>query len=921
MTESNSEFPKAYDPGVAESKWYDVWEKAGYFRPEARPDGEPYCIALPPPNVTGSLHMGHAFEHALIDATIRRRRMQGYAALWLPGTDHAGIATQNVVERQLAEEGISRHDLGRAAFLERVWKWKEIAGGQILSQMRRMGNSCDWSRTKFTMDPDLSRAVREAFVRLYKEGLIYRGDRIINWCPRCRTALSDIEVDHKDVEGELVEVRYPGADGSLEKGVVVATTRVETMLGDTAVAVHPKDPRYRELVGSEVILPIRNKRIPVVEDEAVDPEFGTGAVKVTPGHDPTDFEIGERHGLPIVNIFNEDATLNEEGEAFAGLERFEARRKVKEELYRLGLVVSEKPYVHAVGHCQRCDTQVEPIVSKQWFVKVKPLSEPALQAVLEGRTKFFPDRWVKVYKDWLENIRDWCISRQLWWGHQIPVFYCRGCGAEICESEDPDSCPRCGSTYLEQDPDVLDTWFSSALWPFSTLGWPDDTEDLRRFYPNSMLHTGFDIIFFWVARMMQMGIHFMGEVPFYHVAYHGLIRDAKGRKMSKSFGNVIDPLELADRYGADALRWALTRAASPGQDVPLAEEWVEGARHFLNKLWNACRFVWLSLDGQAIADLSDSNGESALAPGGKEPVNETGANDDGRGSGATRGAISRLDLPTRWIYSRLSKTIQRVDVAYDEYNFADALRALQHFVWSEFCDWYIELAKPNLGLGGESRKAQQEALARLVDAILRLLHPAIPFVTEEIWSRLGGSGHLIVAEWPDPSAFQTDDEAEARMEAVQEVVSVVRRFRSSHQIAPSAKLEAAVCARSERQASDLAELKGRIEPLAGLASLEIFVGSPPEGAWQTSSSVLRLATAHGEVLVETTGVLDIAKERQRLEKQLRKLDEQISRSVKKLENQQFVQRAPADVVEAEREKLASLRSAREVAAEALAELG
>ncbi len=911
LPDQTDAFPKAYDPRIAESKWYEIWESQGYFRPETNPEGEPYCIVLPPPNITGSLHMGHAFEHALIDATIRRKRMQGYAALWLPGTDHAGIATQNVVERQLAEEGLTRHDLGRDAFLERVWKWKEIAGGEILQQMRRMGNSCDWSRTRFTMDPDLSRAVREVFVRLYKEGLIYRGERIINWCPRCHTALSDIEVDHKEVEGELVEIRYPLAGqqdqtgGEYSDGIVVATTRVETMLGDTAVAVHPEDSRYSHLIGKEVILPIQNRRIPVVADEAVDPEFGSGAVKVTPGHDPTDFEIGERHGLPTVDIFNEDATLNEEGGDFAGLDRFEARKRVKERLAADGYLVSQRPYTHSVGHCQRCETQVEPLVSKQWFVKVRPLSEPALDAVLQGKTKFFPERWVKVYKDWLENIRDWCISRQLWWGHQIPVFYCGSCGAEICESEDPTACPKCGSTSLERDPDVLDTWFSSALWPFSTLGWPERTEDLERFYPNSMLHTGFDIIFFWVARMMQMGIHFMGEVPFYHVAYHGLIRDSKGRKMSKSFGNVIDPLELADRYGVDALRWALTRSATPGQDVPLAEEWVEGARHFVNKLWNSSRFVWLALGGEKLCEAS------------KGPISD--------------------DVATRWILSRLRTTVETVDACFDRYEYGEALRALQNFFWAEFCDWYIELSKPWLASqNSQLRQHARASLAKVLSTVLKLLHPAIPFVTEELWERLGGEGHLMVADWPEVSDLTRDEEAEARMSDLQEVVTAVRQFRSAHQVAPSVRLDVSVLPRVSRPgASEGAEARAHapgaiasrltediefyreaICRLAGLSSL-----ATPDSPPSEDSRFVRVASGPADIWIKTAGVFDKHEEARRIRARLERVEAEISRAEAKLSNEQFLARAPREIVDKEKSRLKSLRQERDSLEEALAGLG
>ncbi|MER3395812.1 MAG: valine--tRNA ligase [Acidimicrobiia bacterium] len=899
--QSDQSFPKTYEPSIAEAKWYEVWESRGYFRPEINPNGEPYCIVLPPPNITGSLHMGHAFEHALIDATIRRKRMQGYATLWLPGTDHAGIATQNVVERQLAEEGLTRHDLGREAFLERVWKWKEIAGGEILQQMRKMGNSCDWSRTRFTMEPALSRAVREVFVRLYKEGLIYRGERIINWCPRCNTALSDIEVDHEEIEGEIVEILYPYAHSDSGKGtpegIVVATTRVETMLGDTAVAVHPSDERYSSAAGRSVILPIKQCRIPVIQDEAVDPEFGTGAVKVTPGHDPTDFEIGERHSLPIVNIFNPDATLNEEGGEFAGLDRFEARRKIKEKLQELGLLVSERSYTHAVGHCQRCETQVEPLVSKQWFVKVRPLSEPALKAVLDGRTKFFPERWVKIYRDWLENIRDWCISRQLWWGHQIPVFYCNSCGAEICENEDPDQCPQCSSQDIEQDPDVLDTWFSSALWPFSTLGWPEETEDLKRFYPNSMLHTGFDIIFFWVARMMQMGIHFMGDVPFYHVAYHGLVRDSKGRKMSKSFGNVIDPLELAGKYGADSLRWALTRAATPGQDVPLSEEWVEGARHFINKLWNASRYVCLTLEGESLASLSEQ------APSD--------------------------DLPTRWIFSRLRKTIRAVDEAFDCYNFAEALRHIHAFFWSEFCDWYVELTKSQLAetTSKEASLRLKAALAKVLEAVLALAHPAIPYVTEELWERLGGSGHLIVARWPRAEAFSADPEAEARMQGIQDIVTTIRRFRSAHRISPSTKLRASVVvtdgAGVEQEspsalASDLEILRSSVTKLAGLSHLKIL---DQERDSTRSEGSLRLAAQLAQIWIETAGVFDIDEESKRIRAQLAKVEAEIERASRKLEDSQFVSKAPVEVVEKERAKLEAFFQERASLEEALADLG
>ncbi|RIK06826.1 MAG: valine--tRNA ligase [Acidobacteria bacterium] len=861
-------FPKVYDPVGPESHWYDVWEGAGYFRPEINPEGEPYCIVIPPPNVTGSLHMGHAFEHSLIDATIRRKRMQGYAALWLPGTDHAGIATQNVVERQLAEEGLSRHDLGRASFLERVWAWKEKSGGEILTQMRRMGDSCDWSRERFTMDEDLSLAVRTVFVQLYEEGLIYRGERIINWCPRCHTAISDIEVDYDDVTGEMVEITYPWADGS-PGGVTVATTRAETMLGDSAVAVNPSDERYATAVGRTVTLPLQDREIPIVADPAIDPEFGTGAVKVTPGHDPTDFEIGERHGLEIISIFDNDAVVNENGGAFCGQGRFEAREAVKSALEEAGLLVSVEQYVHSVGHCQRCSTQVEPIVSKQWFVKVRPLSDPALEAVLGGQTKFVPERWVKVFKDWLENIRDWCVSRQLWWGHRIPVWYCSECPEHVVSIEAPTQCAACGASELEQDPDVLDTWFSSALWPFSTLGWPKQTEDLNRFYPNAMLHTGFDIIFFWVARMMQMGIHFMGEVPFHDVAYHGLVRDAHGKKMSKSFGNVVDPLELAGKYSADALRFALVRAAFPGQDVPLAEEWVEGARNFINKLWNASRFVSINLDSMSLAEAAE----------GELPD----------------------DIASRWIMSRLGSTIDAVDSGFDKYNFAEAMRELHSFAWGDFCDWYIELSKEALA-DETRRRSAQRVLARVMSALLRLLHPVIPFVTEEIWHRMEGGGHVAVAEWPEGSGLIHDEDAESAMSVLTGIVTEIRTFRALAGMPPSAALGAAVRVNSPHVSREIKSLSSQLVGLARLSSLDVRGAEPADE--DLAGSNVRLVTPGAEIYIAAGGGLDLGDLGAKLDKKIAELRADLTKVERKLANPEFINKAPEEVVAKERAKLA-----------------
>lgn len=867
---SPDSFPKVYDPKGPESHWYEVWEGAGYFRPETNSAGEPYCIVIPPPNVTGSLHMGHAFEHSLIDATIRRKRMQGYATLWLPGTDHAGIATQNVVERQLAEEGLSRHDLGRAEFLERVWAWKEKSGGEILTQMRRMGDSCDWSRERFTMDEDLSLAVRTVFVKLYEEGLIYRGERIVNWCPRCHTAISDIEVDYSDVEGEMVEITYPWTDGS-PGGVTVATTRAETMLGDVAVAVNPADERYSNVVGRTVTVPLQNREIPIVADAAIDPEFGTGAVKVTPGHDPTDFEIGERQGLEIISIFDNDAVINDYGGKFCGLDRFEARAAVKSALAEANLLVSVEPYLHSVGHCQRCSTQVEPVVSKQWFVKVKPLSDPALEAVLSGQTKFVPERWVKVFRGWLENIRDWCISRQLWWGHRIPVWYCSDCSEQTASVEVPAQCAACGSSDLEQDPDVLDTWFSSALWPFSTLGWPNQTEDLKRFYPNAMLHTGFDIIFFWVARMMQMGLHFMGEVPFYDVAYHGLVRDAQGKKMSKSFGNVVDPLELAEKYSADALRFALVRAAFPGQDVPLAEEWVEGARNFINKLWNASRFVSINLDSMSLVEAAE----------GELPT----------------------DIASRWIISRLRSTIEAVDSGFDRYNFAEATRELHSFAWGDFCDWYIELSKEALADTSRRRHAQT-VLARVMSALLRLLHPVIPFVTEEIWQRMGGGGHVIVADWPEVSAMADDSAAESAMSVLIAIVTEIRTFRALAGMPPSAPLDVELRVSSSQVSQGIATLSNQILALACLSSLMVHTSDETRDH-DTAGSHIRLVSPGAEIYIALGEKFDPGDLGVKLDKKIVELRAELARVEKKLANPAFIAKAPEEVVIKERGKQAA----------------
>jgi valyl-tRNA synthetase len=893
------ELPKAYEPAEVEHRLYDWWERSGFFHAEPGDPGEPYCIVIPLPNVTGSLHIGHALDHSVQDALIRRARMQGKNAMWQPGTDHAGIATQNVVERELAKEGISRHDLGRDEFVRRVWAWREQSGGTILRQMRRLGASCDWQREAFTLDEPRSRAVREVFCRLYEEGLIYRGYRLINWCPRCRTALSDIEVDHADEPTELVTVRYPpaGGDGG---GIAVATTRPETMLGDTAVAVHPDDARYADLVGTTVVLPLLDREIPVIADEHVDPEFGTGAVKITPAHDPNDYEIGQRHGLEAIDVMNDDMTINERGGPYEGLDRFEARRRIMEDLQARGLVEHVEQIVHAVGVCSRCGTIVEPRLSDQWFVKVEPLVAAALDAVRAGRTRFVPERNAKPFLDWLENLRDWCISRQLWWGHRIPAWYDpEGNIGVYREDPWPEEVAARG---LRQDPDVLDTWFSSALWPFSTLGWPEHTRQLDAWYPGAVLVTGYDINTFWVSRMLMMGLHFLHDVPFHVVCNHGLVRDRFGKKMSKSFGNVIDPLEFMDRYGADALRFALLRAAAPGQDVPLAEEWVEGARRFANKLWNAARFV-----------LTKAPGAAEPAPHRPEPE-----------------ALA-LEPEDRWILSRLEEARATADEAYDAYDLSRAARSIYHFVWDEFCDWYLELAKLR------DDETVDTILTHVLDQALRLLHPIMPFVTEEIWRTLRGTGETIMkAAWPPPAPQRRDPLAEERMAVVQEAVTGLRRFRAEHRLAPSARLEviavigdsgAATPPLGRGHGDERDALEAGVDGIACLAGVRrwSFADTPPAtasgaGRAGTASGAGRARTASGaghvvegpvgkvvlsgaELFVPLAGLVDLDEERARLRRELDRATTERDRARRKLDTPGFVAKAPEAVVQAERDKL------------------
>ncbi len=750
------ELPKAYDFRGIEEKWYRFWEERGYFKPKL--DERPkFCIVIPPPNVTGSLHIGHALNNTLQDILVRYKRMDGYDVLWVPGTDHAGIATQNVVERELAREGKTRHDLGREAFLQRVWEWKERFGNRIIEQLKRLGASCDWSRLRFTMDEGLSRAVREVFVRLWEEGLIYRGDYIINWCPRCHTALADIEVEHKPTSGHLWYIHYPLSDGS--RGVVVATTRPETMLGDTAVAVNPEDERYRNLIGKTLRLPLIGREIPIIADKTVDPEFGTGAVKVTPAHDFADFEMAQRHNLPLVKIMDENGRMTAEAGPYAGLDRFEARKRVVADLEAQGLLEKVEDYEVMLGHCYRCDCVVEPLLSKQWFIKMKPLAQPAIAAVENGFIRLVPENWNNLYFDWMYKIRDWCISRQIWWGHRIPAWTCKSCGRILVLREDPENCPECGSSELRQEEDVLDTWFSSALWPFSTLGWPEKTEDLRAFYPTSVLVTSFDILFFWVARMIMMGLHFMGEVPFRTVYIHALVRDEKGQKMSKSRGNVIDPVVMIEKYGADALRFTLAALAAQGRDIKLSESRIEGFKHFVNKIWNATRFVLLNLKDYEPVDLSPE----------------------------------ALPLPSRWILSRLQRTIETVRDRLEAYEFDQAALTLYHFFWHEFCDWYVEASKLYLREEDSRRKETQNVLLRVLDASLRLLHPFMPFVTEELWQALPGTGEaLMVASYPRVDPRFLSPESEKAMQLLQEVIVAVRNIRADYRLHPTQRIPVVV---------------------------------------------------------------------------------------------------------------------------------
>jgi len=890
-----AEIPRAYDPASVEQRTYQEWQAAGYFTPEIRPGRQPFVIIMPPPNVTGELHLGHALTATIEDALTRWRRMCGDDTLWLPGKDHAGIATQWVVERLLAEEGTNRHELGREKFQERVWEWVARYGNTIDEQHKRLGTSCDWTRLRFTLDPGPAKAVRSTFVNLYKKGLIYRHERIINWCPRCATALSDLEVEYQEQDGKLYYIRYPLADGGGH--ITVATTRPESMLGDTGVAVHPEDPRYSAQVGKQAILPIMDRPIPIVGDEAIEMEFGTGALKVTPGHDVTDFEIGERHGLEIINVIGFDGNMTAAAGKYEGRERFDTRRAVAEELDGLGLLEKVEDYRHSVGHCQRCDAVVEPLISLQWFLKVGSHQERdsiagrAHAAVANGDISVVPDRFSRVYLNWLENIRDWCISRQLWWGHRIPVWYCQACGELVVDTEDPTACTACGSDRLHQDEDVLDTWFSSGLWPHSTLGWPNDTEDLSHFYPTAVMETGYDILFFWVARMIMMGIENTGEIPFRTVYLHGLIRDANGEKMSKTRGNTMDPLDLIDRYGTDALRFALSTGTAPGNDLRITEGKLEAARNFANKVWNAARFVITTLQGQ-----DDLDGWRELS--------------------------SLEHREDRWIVSLLDRVTADVNNSLATFELGEAQQALYDFIWNEFCDWYIEMAKVRMRSG--EGPSPRPVLAHVLERTLRLLHPFMPFITEEIWQNLtsrlpeegGFAASIMVADYPQVEAQRHDRQAEEEISLVMQTIRAVRNTRAQLRIPANQRLEAQVEANGLRGAmeeeAEVIRTLSRIEPLS-------ITSGAPEGSEQTRGVTLVVNPLVVRLPLE--GVVDLAAEQDRLREELDNCQRELERKEKLVNNPNFRAKARPDVVETEEDRLRNLREQQQRLGEILAQLG
>jgi valyl-tRNA synthetase len=858
--------PKVYTPHEIEEKWYQYWLDKSYFHSEPNPEKSPYCIVIPPPNVTAELHMGHAFNNAIQDIFIRYHRMVGDETLWMPGTDHAGIATQNVVERTLArEEGLTRHDLGREKFVDRVWEWRNKYGSKIISQLKRLGCSCDWARERFTMDEGLSNSVIEVFVRLYEKGLIYRGTYIINWCPRCQTALSDEEAVHQEHEGRLWYIRYPlKGEGTF---IVVATTRPETMLGDTAVAVNPSDERYKT-----VILPVIGRELPVIADSFVDPSFGTGIVKVTPAHDPNDYLIGQRHNLSFVNIMNEDATLNENAGPYKGYERFKAREKLVKQLQDAGLLEKVENHVHSIAHCQRCDTLLEPFLSEQWFVKMKPLAKPALQAVLDGRIKFYPDRWTKVYIGWMENIRDWCISRQLWWGHRIPVYYCDECGHMMVSRVRPQKCEKCSSNHIHQDEDVLDTWFSSWLWPFSTLGWPDKTPELEYYYPTQLLVTAAEIIFFWVARMIMAGFEFMDDLPFSDVYINGTVRDEIGRKMSKSLGNGIDPLLMIERYSADSVRFSLLMLAAEGQDINLSESRFEMGRNFSNKIWNAFRFLSLNT-----GDLSLKDRPHEVA------------------------AAQEEEIADHWIKSRYYRTVQAVTEGIEHYQLHDAITLLYDFFWHDYCDWYLELIKERTGAESppETKKVALSLATGILEGSMNLLHPFMPFITEEIWQSLdhtGDTDSIMVSSWPKRFDDQIDSAVEEKMAMLQDVIGAIRNIRGEMNVPPGKKIGAVLKITDPEKAAFVNEYQRYIQALARADAPTI---SPQPTIPKPSAKAFLPGI---EIHVPLAGLIDLEKEEERLKKELDRVEAEVQANKRKLENNQFVSKAPANVVESTRQR-------------------
>ena len=874
------ELPKTYDHHQVEQKWYQIWEENGYFSCKNNEGGEPFSVVMPPPNVTGQLHLGHAIDNTMQDILTRWHRMMGHQTLWVPGCDHAGIATQAKVEEHLAADGISKYDLGREAFVDKVWEWKHQYHDRIVKQLKMLGSSCDWDKERFTLDEGCNDAVNEVFVRLYNEGLIYRGTYIINWCPKCQTTISDIEVEHSDHPGHLWHLRYPLADGSGE--VVVATTRPETMLGDTAVAVHPDDERYAGMIGKKIMLPLMNREIPIIADDYVDMEYGTGAVKITPAHDPNDFEMGLRHNLPQITVIGKDARMTEAAGEYAGLDRYDCRKAVVEAMDKLGLLVKIEDISHAVGECYRCGSVIEPLISPQWFVKMEPLAKPAIEAVLNGDIRFVPQRFEKIYLGWLENIRDWCISRQLWWGHRIPVWYCQDCGEVICQKTEPECCGKCGSHKLQRDEDVLDTWFSSGLWPFETMGWPDAEKmaEMQKFYPTSVLVTGRDIIFFWVARMIFTGLHFMEEKPFSDVFIHGLVLDAQGRKMSKSLGNGIDPIEIIEQYGADPLRFMLITGNTPGNDLRFQNERLEASRNFCNKIWNASRFVMMNL-----TDYQPGKGEL------------------------------NYSLADKWILSELKAASASISSNLGKYELGEAARQIYDFTWDCFCDWYIEMSKPRLyGNDPVERYTAQTVLVEVLTSILKLLHPFMPFITEEIWQALPHEGETIMlAKWPEADKMTDYPEEAAVMALNMEAVRAIRNIRAEMNVQPGKKLELIFA--TDTAAEGLQQGEIYIKALAGAESMSIV---PASTAAPEQAAVAHIRGV--DIYLPLKGLIDLDKEIARLEKEIGNMDKEIKRLEGKLNNAGFIAKAPADVVEGEKVKLADYSEKKASLLERVAEL-